>query len=97
MAWLDRSFLRQARCPNGRAAGFRPVSFGFGHTAGAAFAGLLSTSIACSLPQLRLARQQTVLEKLRQRMRVALDSQLKQASQRQRRVAQRLNQQNQIP
>ena len=48
-------------------------------------------------PQLRLARQQTVLEKLRQRMRVALDSQLKQASQRQRRVAQRLNQQNPQP
>lgn len=45
-------------------------------------------------PQLRLARQQTVLEKLRQRMRVAMDSQLKQASQRQRHVAQRLNQQN---
>lgn len=48
-------------------------------------------------PQLRLARQQTVLEKLRQRMRIALDSQLKQASQRQRRVAQRLNQQNPQP
>ncbi len=48
-------------------------------------------------PQLRLARQQTVLEKLCQRMRVALDSQLKQASQRQRRVAQRLNQQNPQP
>ena len=48
-------------------------------------------------PQLRLARQQTVLEKLRQRMRVAMDSQLKQASQRQRRVAQRLNQQNPQP
>ncbi|QOV67677.1 exodeoxyribonuclease VII large subunit [Citrobacter sp. BDA59-3] len=48
-------------------------------------------------PQLRLARQQTVLEKLRQRMRVALDSQLKQATQRQRRVAQRLNQQNPQP
>lgn len=48
-------------------------------------------------PQLRLARQQTVLEKLRQRMRVAMDSQLKQATQRQRRVAQRLNQQNPQP
>lgn len=48
-------------------------------------------------PQLRLARQQTVLEKLRQRMRVALDNQLKQATQRQRRVVQRLNQQNPQP
>ncbi|XWJ88652.1 exodeoxyribonuclease VII large subunit [Phytobacter ursingii] len=48
-------------------------------------------------PQLRLARQQTVLEKLRQRMRVALDNQLKQATVRQRRVGQRLNQQNPQP
>lgn len=48
-------------------------------------------------PQLRLARQQTVLEKLRQRMRVALDNLLKQATQRQRRVVQRLNQQNPQP
>lgn len=48
-------------------------------------------------PQLRLARQQTVLEKLRQRMRVALDNQLKQTTVRQRRVGQRLNQQNPQP
>lgn len=48
-------------------------------------------------PQLRLARQQTVLEKLRQRMRFALDNQLKQAAQRNGRLAQRLNQQNPQP
>ncbi|VYU39948.1 exodeoxyribonuclease VII large subunit [Metakosakonia massiliensis] len=48
-------------------------------------------------PQLRLARQQTVLEKLRQRMRFALDNQLKQAVQRNGRLAQRLNQQNPQP
>ncbi|WP_044172422.1 exodeoxyribonuclease VII large subunit [Phytobacter massiliensis] len=48
-------------------------------------------------PQLRLARQQTVLEKLRQRMRFALDNQLKQAVQRNSRLAQRLNQQNPQP
>ncbi|HBH7065473.1 TPA: exodeoxyribonuclease VII large subunit [Enterobacter cloacae] len=45
-------------------------------------------------PQLRLARQQTVLERLRQRMNFALDSQLKRAVSRQQRVTQRLNQQN---
>ncbi|WNY86151.1 exodeoxyribonuclease VII large subunit [Leclercia adecarboxylata] len=43
-------------------------------------------------PQLRLARQQTVLERLRQRMNVAVDSQLKRAVQRQQRATQRLNQ-----
>ncbi|MDA8515040.1 exodeoxyribonuclease VII large subunit [Citrobacter sp. Igbk 16] len=45
-------------------------------------------------PQLRLARQQTVLERLRQRMNVALENKIKQANQRQQRVRQRLNQQN---
>ncbi|MEB6378674.1 exodeoxyribonuclease VII large subunit [Leclercia adecarboxylata] len=48
-------------------------------------------------PQLRLARQQTVLERLRQRMNVAVDNQLKRAGQRQQRTAQRLNQQNPQP
>ncbi len=48
-------------------------------------------------PQLRLARQQTVLERLSQRMNVAVDSQLKRAVQRQQRVTQRLNQQNPQP
>ncbi|MCG1032189.1 exodeoxyribonuclease VII large subunit [Bacillus amyloliquefaciens] len=48
-------------------------------------------------PQLRLARQQTVLERLRQRMNVAVESQLKRAVQRQQRVTQRLNQQNPQP
>lgn len=48
-------------------------------------------------PQLRLARQQTVLERLRQRMNVAVDSQLKRAVQRQQRVIQRLNQHNPQP
>ncbi|MEB7498653.1 exodeoxyribonuclease VII large subunit [Leclercia pneumoniae] len=48
-------------------------------------------------PQLRLARQQTVLERLRQRMNVALEGQLKRAILRQQRVAQRLNQQNPQP
>ena len=48
-------------------------------------------------PQLRLARQQTVLERLRQRMNVALEGQLKRATLRQQRVAQRLNQQNSQP
>ncbi|MBS0853840.1 exodeoxyribonuclease VII large subunit [Enterobacter sp. JGM127] len=48
-------------------------------------------------PQLRLARQQTVLERLRQRMNVALEGQLKRATLRQQRVAQRLNQQNPQP
>lgn len=48
-------------------------------------------------PQLRLARQQTVLERLRQRMSVALDGQIKRAGQRQQRMLQRLNQQNPQP
>ena len=48
-------------------------------------------------PQLRLARQQTVLERLRQRMNVAVESQLKRAVQRQQRVTQRLNQHNPQP
>ena len=44
-------------------------------------------------PQLRLARQQTVLERLRQRMNFALENKIKQANQRQQRMLQRLNQQ----
>ncbi|WP_413595714.1 exodeoxyribonuclease VII large subunit [Citrobacter youngae] len=48
-------------------------------------------------PQLRLARQQTVLERLRQRMNVALENKIKQANQRQQRVSQRLNQQTPQP
>ncbi|WP_407578709.1 exodeoxyribonuclease VII large subunit [Citrobacter koseri] len=48
-------------------------------------------------PQLRLARQQTMLERLRQRMNFALDNQLKCAASRQQRVLQRLNQQNPQP
>ena len=48
-------------------------------------------------PQLRLARQQTMLERLRQRMNFALDNQLKRAASRQQRVFQRLNQQNPQP
>ena len=48
-------------------------------------------------PQLRLARQQTVLERLRQRMNFALDNQLKRAVSRQQRITQRLNQQNPQP
>ncbi|SEL55932.1 Exodeoxyribonuclease VII large subunit [Kosakonia sacchari] len=48
-------------------------------------------------PQLRLARQQTVLERLQQRMQNALDTQLKRASARQQRAMQRLNQQNPQP
>ena len=48
-------------------------------------------------PQLRLARQQTVLERLRQRMSVAVDAQLKRTLSRQQRVTQRLNQQNPQP
>ncbi|HBI6860498.1 TPA: exodeoxyribonuclease VII large subunit [Enterobacter cloacae] len=48
-------------------------------------------------PQLRLARQQTVLERLHQRMNVAVDAQLKRAGSRQQRVTQRLNQQNPQP
>ncbi|MES3500396.1 MULTISPECIES: exodeoxyribonuclease VII large subunit [Citrobacter freundii complex] len=48
-------------------------------------------------PQLRLARQQTVLERLRQRMNFALENKIKQANQRQQRVSQRLSQQNPQP
>jgi exodeoxyribonuclease VII large subunit len=48
-------------------------------------------------PQLRLARQQTALERLRQRMGFALENKLKQANQRQQRMLQRLNQQNPQP
>ncbi|HCB2208004.1 TPA: exodeoxyribonuclease VII large subunit [Citrobacter farmeri] len=48
-------------------------------------------------PQLRLARQQTALERLHQRMNVAIDSQLKRTSQRQARLLQRLNQQSPQP
>jgi exodeoxyribonuclease VII large subunit len=48
-------------------------------------------------PQLRLARQQTVLDRLRQRMNFALDNQLKRAVSRQQRRSQRLNQQNPQP
>ncbi|ECG8590010.1 exodeoxyribonuclease VII large subunit [Salmonella enterica subsp. salamae] len=48
-------------------------------------------------PQLRLARQQTVLERLRQRMSAALEAQLKRATQQQQRLTQRLNQQNPQP
>lgn len=43
-------------------------------------------------PQLRLARQQTVLDRLRQRMTYAMDTQLKRSGQRQQRMTQRLNQ-----
>lgn len=48
-------------------------------------------------PQLRLARQQTVLERLRQRMNQAVDVHIRRAGQRQVRVTQRLNQQNPQP
>ncbi|POT60040.1 exodeoxyribonuclease VII large subunit [Citrobacter amalonaticus] len=48
-------------------------------------------------PQLRLARQQTALERLHQRMNLAIDNQLKRTHQRQLRLAQRLNQQNPQP
>ncbi|WP_039055874.1 exodeoxyribonuclease VII large subunit [Enterobacter sp. Bisph1] len=48
-------------------------------------------------PQLRLARQQTVLERLQQRMHNALDTQMKRASLKQQRIIQRLNQQNPQP
>ncbi|MED5714592.1 exodeoxyribonuclease VII large subunit, partial [Enterobacter hormaechei] len=48
-------------------------------------------------PQFRLARQQTVLERLRQRMNFALDNQPRRAVPRQHRVTQRLNQQNPQP
>ncbi|ESS56994.1 exodeoxyribonuclease VII, large subunit [Enterobacter cloacae S611] len=48
-------------------------------------------------PQLRLARQQTVLDRLQQRMHNALDTQLKRANTRQQRVLQRLNHHNPQP
>lgn len=48
-------------------------------------------------PQLRLARQQTVLERLRQRMTYAMDTQLKRSGQRQQRMAQRLQQHSPQP
>lgn len=48
-------------------------------------------------PQLRLARQQTVLERLRQRMNFAIENKIKQANQHQQRVSQRLSQQNPQP
>ncbi|KFC06620.1 exodeoxyribonuclease VII large subunit [Trabulsiella guamensis ATCC 49490] len=48
-------------------------------------------------PQLRLARQQTVLDRMRQRMRFALETQLKRATQRQQRMVQRLTQQDPQP
>lgn len=48
-------------------------------------------------PQLRLARQQTVLDRLQQRMHHALDTQLKRANTRQQRVLQRLNHHNPQP
>lgn len=48
-------------------------------------------------PQLRLARQQTALERLQQRMNMAVDSQLKRSAQQQLRLLQRLNQQNPQP
>lgn len=48
-------------------------------------------------PQLRLARQQTALERLHQRMNSAIDSQLKRTSLRQSRLIQRLNQQSPQP
>ncbi|CTS34332.1 exodeoxyribonuclease VII large subunit [Escherichia coli] len=48
-------------------------------------------------PQLRLARQQTALERLQQRMNLAIDSQIKRTNKRQVRLLQRLNQQNPQP
>ncbi|MCZ8918452.1 exodeoxyribonuclease VII large subunit [Escherichia albertii] len=48
-------------------------------------------------PQLRLARQQTALERLQKRMSFALENQLNQANQQQQRLIQRLNQQNPQP
>lgn len=44
-------------------------------------------------PQLRLARQQTTLERLQQRLSVAMDNRLRRSTQLQQRLAQRLNQQ----
>ncbi|VEB95858.1 Exodeoxyribonuclease 7 large subunit [Cedecea lapagei] len=48
-------------------------------------------------PQLRLARQQTTLERLRQRLNVAMDGKLRRANQQQLRLSQRLNQQQPQP
>lgn len=48
-------------------------------------------------PQLRLARQQTALERLQQRMNIAIDSKLKRSGQQQFRLLQRLNHQNPQP
>ncbi|HCQ7753767.1 exodeoxyribonuclease VII large subunit [Citrobacter sp. 50677481] len=48
-------------------------------------------------PQLRLARQQTALERLQQRMNIAIDSQLKRSGQQQFRLLQRLSHQNPQP
>ena len=48
-------------------------------------------------PQLRLARQQTVLERLRQRMTYAMDTQLKRSGQRQQRMTQRFHQHSPQP
>lgn len=45
-------------------------------------------------PQLRLARQQTTLERLQKRMSFALENQLKRVGQQQQRLTQRLTQQN---
>jgi len=44
-------------------------------------------------PQLRLARQQTTLERLQQRLNAAMETKLRRTSQQQQRLAQRLNQQ----
>ncbi len=48
-------------------------------------------------PQLRLARQQTALERLRQRMNSAVENQLKRTTQRQASLLRRLDQQNPQP
>ncbi|MBA8579811.1 exodeoxyribonuclease VII large subunit [Escherichia fergusonii] len=48
-------------------------------------------------PQLRLAHQQTTLERLQKRMSFALENQLKRAGQQQQRLTLRLNQQNPQP
>lgn len=48
-------------------------------------------------PELRLARQQAVLDKLRQRMNTALDGQLRRAARRQQQLTQRLNQRSPQP
>ncbi|WP_435927404.1 exodeoxyribonuclease VII large subunit [Dryocola sp. BD613] len=44
-------------------------------------------------PQLRLARQQTTLERLQQRLTLSMDARLRRGAQQQQRLAQRLNQQ----